>query len=155
MAVVKAFVGRQKEDYFSTIFNYNDHTEAPTSRQSFCLLEEATHHSSDKEFCGICSLISVETMEIDVAFVNAWKAPIPFTSMNNFIFHFNSAVFFGHGKNKTKWNGHPWKVLFAIFTRLWECNPKSSSGHLSYALSLLLFRRVTTWVMARTHQNTI
>ncbi len=102
MAVVKAFVGRQKKNYFSTIFNYDVETEAPTSCQSFRLLEEATDDSCDKKFCGICSLFYVETMEISVAFVKTLKAPIPFTLMNNYIFHFNSAVFFGHGKNKTK-----------------------------------------------------
>ncbi len=76
VAVVKAFVGRQNENYFSTIFNYNDDAEAPTSCQSFRLLEEATDYSSDKEFCGTYSPFNVETMEISVAFVKALKAPI-------------------------------------------------------------------------------
>ncbi len=73
VVVDKTFVGRQKEYYFSTTFNYNDDTEAPTSCQSFRLLEEATHHSNDKKRCGICSLLNVETMEISVAFVKTLK----------------------------------------------------------------------------------
>ncbi len=71
VAVVKAFVGRQKEYYFSTTFNYNDDTETPTSCQSFCLLEEATDHSGNKKRCGTYSPFNVETMEISVAFVKA------------------------------------------------------------------------------------
>ncbi len=107
VAVDKTFVGRQKEDYFSTTFNYHVDTEAPTSCQSFRLLEEATDHSGDKKRCGTYSPFNVETMEISVAFVKTLKSPISFTLINNFTFHFNSAVFFGHGKNKTKCNGHP------------------------------------------------
>ncbi len=79
VAVDKAFVGRQKKNYFSTIFNYNDDAEAPTSCQSFRLLEEATDHNRTKEFRRICSLFNLETMEIGVAFVKALKSPIPFT----------------------------------------------------------------------------
>ncbi len=68
-----------EEDYFSTIFNYDVNTEAPTSCRSFRLLEEATDDSRTKEFCGTYSLFNLETMEVDVAFVKTLKSPIPFT----------------------------------------------------------------------------
>ncbi len=152
--MVKAFVGQQKENYLSTIFNYNDDAEAPTSCQSFRLLEEATDDSRTKEFCGTYSPINVETMEIGVAFVKTWKSPIPFTLMNNFIFHFNSGVFFGHARIKQNETGTPEKFCLLYSPDYGSAIQNRVLVIWATAFSLLLFQRVTTWVMEYTHQNT-
>ncbi len=117
-------------------------------------MEKTTDHSCDEEFSGHYSPINVETMEIGVAFVNALKAPIHFTLMNYYIFQFNSAVFFGHGKKKKNEMGAPDKVCLPYSPDYGRTIQNRVLVICVTTLSLLLFQRVTAWVMGRTHQNT-